>query len=68
MSALGHKQTFAVQEAMSASPPKATLNATYGMPAFGPSTDIPPLSNKRGSARQSHPDFGELAGLCIDLD
>jgi hypothetical protein len=30
MSALGQKRTCAVQEAMSALPPKATSNATYG--------------------------------------
>jgi hypothetical protein len=31
MSALGQKQTFAVQKGMSALPPKATSNATYEM-------------------------------------
>jgi hypothetical protein len=30
MSALGHKQTRAVRNGMSAFPPKATSNATYG--------------------------------------
>src|SRR5262245_18029389 len=35
MSALGQKQTFAVQTGTSALPPKATLNATYGMSALG---------------------------------
>ena len=30
MSALGQKQTYAVQNGMSALPPKATSNATYG--------------------------------------
>jgi hypothetical protein len=35
MSALGQKQTFAPQNVMSALPPKATSNATYGMSAKG---------------------------------
>ena len=35
MSALGQKQTFAVQDAVSALPPKATSNATYGMSTRG---------------------------------
>jgi len=68
MSALGQKQTYAVHNGMSALPPKATSNATQWNARFGPSTDIPPLSNKRGSARQGDRDFGELARLRIDLD
>ena len=36
MSALGQKQTCALQKAMSALPPKATPNATYGDVRFGP--------------------------------
>jgi len=36
MSALGHKRTYAVQQGMSALPPKATQNATYGNVRFGP--------------------------------
>jgi len=35
MSALGHKQTYAVQHGMSALPPRATSNATYGDVRFG---------------------------------
>jgi hypothetical protein len=35
MSALGQKQTFAVQKGMSALPPKATLNAFIRMSAMG---------------------------------
>jgi hypothetical protein len=35
MSALGQKQTFAVQKRMSALPPKATLIACFGMSAMG---------------------------------
>jgi len=40
MSALGQKQTYAVQNGMSALPPKATSNATYGDVRFGPKADI----------------------------
>ena len=40
MSALGQKQTFAPQNFMSALPPKATSNATYGNVRFGPIADI----------------------------
>ena len=36
MSALGQKQTCAVQKGMSALPPKATLNAFIRMSAMGP--------------------------------
>jgi len=68
MSALGQKRTCALQNAMSALHPKATSNATHMHARFGPRTDIPPLSNKRGSARQGDRDFGELARLRIDLD
>ena len=35
MSALGHKQTYAVHKAMSALPPIATLIACFGMSALG---------------------------------
>jgi hypothetical protein len=35
MSALGQKRTCAVHKLMSALPPKATSNATYGMSAKG---------------------------------
>ena len=40
MSALGQKRTCAVQTEMSALPPKATSNATYGDVRFGPKADI----------------------------
>src|SRR5215468_906573 len=40
MSALGQKQTYAVQNGMSALPPKATSNATYGDVRLGPIADI----------------------------
>ena len=35
MSALGHKLAFAMQQPMSALPPRATLIAFFGMPAMG---------------------------------
>ena len=35
MSALGQKQTYAVQQGMSALAPNATSNATYGNARFG---------------------------------
>ena len=35
MSALGQKQTYALQKAMSALPPVATLIAFFGMSALG---------------------------------
>src|SRR5262249_14161710 len=40
MSALGQKQTYAVHKRMSALPPKATSNATYGDVRFRPKADI----------------------------
>jgi len=40
MSALGQKLTYAVHNSMSALPPKAISNATYGNVRFGPMTDI----------------------------
>ena len=40
MSALGHKQTFAVQEAMSALPPKADMCSANTDVRFGPTADI----------------------------
>jgi hypothetical protein len=48
--------------------PESDIKCDIWNARFGPSTDIPPLSNKRGSARQSDRDFGELAVLRIDLD
>src|SRR5262245_39762054 len=83
MSALGQKQTCAVQKGMSALPPKATSNATYGDVCFGSKTACPLcpqertfmlaafdqyLLGKRCCARQNDPDFGELAWLRLDLD
>jgi hypothetical protein len=40
MSALGQKQTYAVQQPMSALPPKATSNATYGDVRLWPIADM----------------------------
>jgi hypothetical protein len=57
MSALGQKQTFALQQAMSALPPNADIQAIS-----------PRISDEHGSARQNNLDFGELARLRIDLD
>ena len=43
MSALGQKQTCAVQNVMSALPPKADICSTLGHVRFVPIADIPPL-------------------------
>jgi hypothetical protein len=40
MSALGHKQTFAPQKAMSALPPKADMCGATRDVRFGPKADI----------------------------
>jgi hypothetical protein len=40
MSALGHKQTFAVQKVMSALPPKADMCSALANVCFGPIADI----------------------------
>jgi len=40
MSALGQKQTCAAHNLVSALPPKATSNATYGNVRYGPIADI----------------------------
>ena len=40
MSALGHKQTFAVQNGMSALPPKAGMCGALDYVRFGPIADI----------------------------
>src|SRR5215831_16065134 len=63
MSALGQKQTFAVQTGMSALPPIATSNATQGNVCFGPKADIASYSTtssacnniEGGTARLSAP-------------
>jgi hypothetical protein len=40
MSALGHKQTYAVQKAMSALPPRADMCSAIHHVCFGPIADI----------------------------
>src|SRR5215471_4458451 len=56
MSALGHTQTYVAQNAVSALPPKATLEQSRT------------VREQRNCPWQNYPDFGELAGLCVDLD
>jgi hypothetical protein len=71
MSALGHKRTYAVQEGMSALPPKADMCGATKDVRFVPIKDIGRLRavrQQRGYARQNNPDLGELARLRIDLD
>src|SRR5215831_8413746 len=58
MSALGQKQTYAVQHGMSALPPISTSNATYGNVRFGRIVDIrsiirSPRRRERGTKRVS---------------
>ena len=60
MSALGQKQTFAVQNGMSALPPKADIgSAQVHVRCFGPEADIGPkgnnprLKNTKGSTKPS---------------
>jgi hypothetical protein len=43
MSALGQKQTCAVQNGMSALPPKADICSALAHVCFGPIADIPPV-------------------------
>ena len=53
MSALGQKQTFAVQNVMSALPPKADMCSALGDVRFVPIADIPPFirsPRRRGRA------------------
>ena len=74
MSALGQKQTCAVQKACPLYPQKRTCAVQLGDVRFVPIADIEGLSEGRlnsdehSSAGQDNPDFGELAELCIDLD
>ena len=44
MSALGHKRTYAVQNGMSALPPKADIKVPDGHVCFGPLANISPYS------------------------
>jgi hypothetical protein len=71
MSALGQKQTYAGQNIMSALTPKADMCGAATDVHYGPKADIRndyDRSDKHPGAGQNHPDFGELAGLRIDLD
>ena len=53
MSALGHKQTCALQKVMSALPQKQTCALQIGMSAFTPKADI-----SVGHSRQKKKDYG----------
>jgi hypothetical protein len=50
MSALGQKQTFAMQTAMSALPPKADMCGAETNVCFGPKADISHVSPMSASA------------------
>ena len=64
MSALGQKQTFALQNAMSALPPIADICSALAHVCFVPITDIEGLrerfSDECRSTRQDNPDLSEL--------
>jgi hypothetical protein len=60
MSALGHKQTYAVQKGMSALPPKATLNASKKIHS-GPIADVAKTCARTDSEVITLP----LAGICL---
>ena len=47
MSALGHKQTFAVHKPMSALPPKADMCSATRHVRFVPIADIPPFKRRQ---------------------
>ena len=74
MSALGQKQTCAAQKVMSALPPIADMCGAKTNVRFVPKADIKasrglsPISDKYSGTRQNDDDFGELAGLRIDVD
>jgi hypothetical protein len=63
MSALGQKQTFAVQNAMSALPPKATSIAAHGMSAKGQKRMRPSYRQDRGAVRQPITDASMVLAL-----
>jgi hypothetical protein len=65
MSALGQKRTFAVQNGMSALPPKADIRSVTAYVCFGPEADIGPTSDEHSDAWQDNPDLGELAGCVL---
>ncbi|MGB6587511.1 MAG: hypothetical protein WBE93_16285, partial [Pseudolabrys sp.] len=53
MSALGQKQTFAVQNVMSALPPKADIRGALVHVRFVPIADIPPFTKSPAVISQS---------------
>ena len=68
MSALGQKQTFAVQNGMSALPPKADMCGALGDVRFVPKADISSFDHLVGAAlyRLRHSDPELLRGLEVD--
>jgi len=69
MSALGHKQTFAVRSRMSALPPRADMCSAVPDVRFGPIADIAGFHSITSSARKQrgrHGDAECLGGLEID--
>ena len=63
MSALGQKQTFAVQKGMSALPPIATLIASFGMSALGESEryiQLGCLGDPRVDFAAKHPEINRF--------
>src|SRR5262245_31980072 len=68
MSALGHKQTSAVQNAMSALPPKADMCSARAHVRFGPKADIAghsisPVASNDGGMSSTVP-FPEEIAVC----
>ena len=69
MSALGQKQTFAVQKGMSALPPKADMCSALGMSAKCQKRTLKAfperslISDEHGSTGQDNPDLSELTRL-----
>ena len=59
MPALGHKRTFAVQDGMSALPPRADMCGALAHVCFGPIADIQEL----GSHQKENP--GSLPGASV---
>jgi hypothetical protein len=69
MSALGHKQTYAVQKVMSALPPKADMCGATRDVRFGPIADIDSLLDQLVSALLKlnwHVEAERLSGFKIN--
>jgi hypothetical protein len=68
MSALGQKQTFAVQNAISALPPKADIERFGRIVRFMPEADIALFDHLVGACEQRgrHLDSKRFCGLQID--